>query len=152
MFALVQLFCFSSPLTPSLRFCGMAEMVSEVDYNSVFGGWAENGKWRGQFKVRWVFVKDIPNRQFRHIRLPNNENKPVTNSRDTTEVPMRLGYEMLRIFNEYEHKTSVLDDFAYYDKLQGEREMASKAQAMQPMQRLPPPQQPMQPMQPMQRL
>jgi YTH domain-containing family protein len=28
----------------------------------------------------------VPNPQFRHIILENNENKPVTNSRDTQEV------------------------------------------------------------------
>ena len=37
----------------------------------------------GQFKVKWIYVKDVPNSQLRHIRLENNENKPVTNSRDT---------------------------------------------------------------------
>ena len=37
----------------------------------------------GQFKVKWIYVKDVPNQQLRHIKLENNENKPVTNSRDT---------------------------------------------------------------------
>ena len=37
----------------------------------------------GKFQVRWIYVKDVPNSQLRHIRLENNENKPVTNSRDT---------------------------------------------------------------------
>ena len=65
----------------------------------------------GQFKVKWIYVKDVPNNQvsllseslngyftkystlcpefefehlqLRHIKLENNENKPVTNSRDT---------------------------------------------------------------------
>lgn len=60
--------------------------VSSVDYHKTFGGWLED-KWKGQFKVRWIFCKDIPNSQLRHIILPNNENKPVTNSRDTQEVP-----------------------------------------------------------------
>ena len=42
----------------------------------------------GKFQVRWIYVKDVPNSQLRHIRLENNENKPVTNSRDTqvTEI------------------------------------------------------------------
>ena len=83
------------------HFCGMAEMLSCLDYNSSAGVWAQD-KWKGrevhialkplyhvflfflgQFKVRWIYVKDVPNAQLRHIRLENNENKPVTNSRDT---------------------------------------------------------------------
>lgn len=70
----------------SRQFCGMAQMISYVDYHKTFGGWLED-KWKGQFQVRWIFCKDIPNSQLRHIILPNNENKPVTNSRDTQEVP-----------------------------------------------------------------
>ncbi|KAJ8972594.1 hypothetical protein NQ317_002321 [Molorchus minor] len=38
-------------------------------------------------KVRWIYVKDVPNVQLSHIQLENNDNKPVTNSRDTQEVP-----------------------------------------------------------------
>ena len=87
------------------HFCGMAQMLCGVDYSSSAGVWAQD-KWKGtfsialiamycyhrlnllslitgQFKVKWIYVKDVPNSQLRHIRLENNENKPVTNSRDT---------------------------------------------------------------------
>jgi len=64
------------------HFCGMAQMISHVDYNSSSSVWSQD-KWKGQFKVKWVYVKDVPNQQLRNIRLENNENKPVTNSRDT---------------------------------------------------------------------
>lgn len=64
------------------HFCGMAQMISHVDYNASSSVWAQD-KWKGQFKVKWVYVKDVPNQQLRNIRLENNENKPVTNSRDT---------------------------------------------------------------------
>ena len=56
--------------------------------------------------------------QFRHILLANNENKPVTNSRDTQEVPDRQGREMLQIVHAFNHQSSILDDFAFYDKRQ----------------------------------
>ena len=49
----------------------------------------------GQFKVRWIYVKDVPNSQLRHIRLENNENKPVTNSRDTQVRGRREGRGMI---------------------------------------------------------
>lgn len=60
-------------------------MMSEVDYDSSSSVWSQN-KWKGQFKVKWIYVKDVPNSALRHIRLENNENKPVTNSRDTQVI------------------------------------------------------------------
>ena len=55
--------------------------------------WSQD-KWRGQFTVKWIYVKDVPNAALRHIRLENNENKPVTNSRDTQEVPVEKGRQV----------------------------------------------------------
>jgi len=101
------------------QFCGMAQMKSQVDYNKKFAAWAQD-KWKGQFEVDWLIAKDVPNGQLRHITLPNNENKPVTNSRDTQEIPEHQGRQVLRIFVEYQPTTSILDDFAYYDKRQSE--------------------------------
>lgn len=51
------------------HFCGMAQMLTPVDYNTSSNVWAQDGKWKGTFKVRWIFIKDIPNNQLRHIRL-----------------------------------------------------------------------------------
>ncbi|KAL3280998.1 hypothetical protein HHI36_004222 [Cryptolaemus montrouzieri] len=103
------------------HFCGMAQMVSPLDYNSNSSVWSQD-KWKGQFKVRWVYVKDVPNVQLRHIRLENNENKPVTNSRDTQEVPHPKGLQVLRIMHSYRHSTSIFDDFVHYEKRQEEED------------------------------
>jgi YTH domain-containing family protein len=70
------------------QFCGMAQMISAVDFDTKSDLWAQD-KWNGIFSVRWIFIKDIANANFRHIRLENNEDKPVTNSRDTQEVRVR---------------------------------------------------------------
>merc|ERR1719228_1526837 len=67
------------------HFCGMAEMLTGVDYSNTGSSVWVQDKFKGQFKVKWIYVKDVPNTQLRHIRLENNENKPVTNSRDTQE-------------------------------------------------------------------
>lgn len=103
------------------HFCGMAQMMSSVDYNSNSSVWSQD-KWKGQFKVRWIYVKDVPNVQLRHIRLENNENKPVTNSRDTQEVPHAKGLQVLRIMHSYRHSTSIFDDFVHYEKRQEEED------------------------------
>ena len=72
------------------HFCGMAEMLTpvsvlcivlflltmlngvthhvQVDYTRSSTVWASD-KWKGVFKVRWIFVRDIPNATLRHIKL-----------------------------------------------------------------------------------
>lgn len=104
------------------HFCGMAEMLSPLDYsNSGSSVWVQD-KFKGQFKVKWIYVKDVPNSQLRHIRLENNENKPVTNSRDTQEVPPEKGRMVLKIIHSYKHATSLFDDFVHYEKKQEEED------------------------------
>lgn len=39
-------------------------MISPVDYNASSGIWAQD-KWKGQFKVKWIYVKDVPNNELR---------------------------------------------------------------------------------------
>jgi hypothetical protein len=79
-----------------------------------------SNKWQGKFEVKWIYVKDVPNQQFRNIRLENNDNKPVTNSRDTQEIPYEKGKLMLKTMHMYRDKTSIFDDFQYYESKQAE--------------------------------
>jgi len=108
------------------HFCGIAQMVSPVDYNASSGVWAQGSKWKGQFKVKWIYVKDVPNSELRHIVLENNEFKPVTNSRDTQEVPPEKGRAVLEIIHAHQHKTSIFDDFFHYERKQYEELIASR--------------------------
>lgn len=116
------------------HFCGMAEMLTPVDYTRSSTVWASD-KWKGVFKVRWIYVRDIPNSNLRHIKLKyvlsrslqflsqfetflcsnTQERKPVTNSRDTQELLPDAGQEMLRIFHTHPARTSLLQDFAFYE-------------------------------------
>ncbi|XP_005309605.1 YTH domain-containing family protein 1 isoform X2 [Chrysemys picta bellii] len=107
------------------HFCGVAEMKSPVDYGTSAGVWSQD-KWKGKFDVKWIFVKDVPNNQLRHIRLENNDNKPVTNSRDTQEVPLEKAKQVLKIIATYKHTTSIFDDFSHYEKRQEEEEVVRK--------------------------
>lgn len=110
------IFLFFS-VNASGQFCGVAEMVGAVDFDKDMDFWQQD-KWSGSFPVKWHIIKDVPNPTFRHIILENNEHKPVTNSRDTQEIMFKQGMEMLRIFNNYSSKTSLLDDFMYYENRQ----------------------------------
>eukprot|EP00727_Mastigamoeba_balamuthi_P010272 m51a1_g5868 hypothetical protein (325) ;mRNA; f:397876-399516 len=102
------------------QFCGVAEMASAVDHGRRVECWQQEGKWKGAFSVRWVYIKDVPNSHLRHIRLENNEGKSVTNSRDTQEVPYAHGLEMAAIFAAFRHRTSIIDDFQFYERRQQE--------------------------------
>ncbi|GKU93006.1 hypothetical protein SLEP1_g6648 [Rubroshorea leprosula] len=99
------------------QFCGVAEMIGPVDFQKDMNFWQQD-KWSGSFPVKWHMIKDVPNSHFRHIILENNEDRPVTNSRDTQEVLYKQGLEMLKIFKNHPFKTSLLDDFAYYENRQ----------------------------------
>ncbi|CAN7000089.1 unnamed protein product [Brassica oleracea var. botrytis] len=96
------------------QFVGLAEMVGPVDFNQTVEYWQQD-KWIGCFPVKWHIVKDIPNSSLRHITLENNENKPVTNSRDTQEVTLEQGMKVIKIFKEHASKACILDDFAFYE-------------------------------------
>ncbi|CAN8259541.1 unnamed protein product [Cochlearia groenlandica] len=99
----------------SSQFCGVAEMIGPVDFEKSVDYWQQD-KWNGQFPLKWHIIKDVPNSQFRHIILENNDNKPVTNSRDTQEVKLEQGTEMLKIFKNFDADTSILDDFGFYEE------------------------------------
>lgn len=89
------------------QFCGVAEIVGPVDFNKDMNFWQQD-KWSGSFPVKWHIIKDVPNTNFRHIILENNENKPVTNSRDTQEVCPPVGFTALAFFRKYFECGSIL--------------------------------------------
>ncbi|XP_065865134.1 YTH domain-containing protein ECT2 [Euphorbia lathyris] len=110
------IFLFFSVNT-SGQFVGLAEMVGPVDFHKNVEYWQQD-KWTGCFPVKWHVVKDIPNSLLKHITLENNENKPVTNSRDTQEVKLEQGLKIIKIFKDHSNKTCILDDFGFYEKRQ----------------------------------
>ncbi|CAA3021849.1 uncharacterized protein LOC111372679 isoform X2 [Olea europaea var. sylvestris] len=97
------------------QFCGVAEMVGPVDFDNDAKYWQQD-RWSGQFPVKWHIIKDVPHGSFRHIVLENNDKKPVSHSRDSQEVKLEQGIEMLKIFKNHNAGTSLLDDFTYYDE------------------------------------
>ncbi|KAI3525644.1 hypothetical protein L1887_04593 [Cichorium endivia] len=108
-----NIFLFFS-VNGSGQFVGVAEMIGPVDYEKNMDFW-QLDKWNGFFPVKWHVVKDVPNTLLRHIILENNDNRPVTYTRDTQEVGLKQGLEMLEIFKSYSPKTSLLDDLSFYE-------------------------------------
>ncbi|KAG6428513.1 hypothetical protein SASPL_112765 [Salvia splendens] len=114
MEGICPVFLFFS-VNASGQFCGVAEMVGPVDFETDADYWQQD-RWSGQFPVKWHIIKDVPNSCFRHILVENNDNKPVTHSRDSQEVKLEQGIEMLTIFKNHDAETSLLDDFNFYDE------------------------------------
>ena len=83
------------------KFCGIAEMIQTIDFTKSSDIWVEQQRWKGIFPVDWLLIKDVPNRFFQHLRVPSNEYKPVTNSRDTQEIPFDVGVSMLKIVSAF---------------------------------------------------
>ncbi|CAN6340363.1 unnamed protein product [Urochloa humidicola] len=105
------------------QFVGLAEMLGPVDFKKTMDFWKED-KWNGFFSIIWHIIKDIPNRLFRHIILEHNDHRPVTFSRDTQEIGLLQGVQMLKIFKDHPQGTSILDDFDFYE----EKDTARRAQ------------------------
>jgi len=97
------------------HFVGVAQMKSHVDFDKNFEGWNQSHKWKGVFKISWIYIKDIPNKELRHLKNEYNEGKPVPNSRDCQEVPFEVGVKVLELFENFKNQTSILDDYEYYE-------------------------------------
>jgi len=68
-------------------------MKKGVEYNKFFPYWTQDNKWGGLFDIEWIFIKDVPFRQFKEfvIMMKDGERKPISNSRDTQEIPFQEG-------------------------------------------------------------
>jgi hypothetical protein len=51
------------------RYVGLARMKSEVNENKQFMYWTQDSKWPGLFDVEWIFIKDVPFKNFKHIAI-----------------------------------------------------------------------------------
>ena len=102
------------------RYCGLARMKSPCDENKTFGLWTQDGKWPGLFDVEWLFIKDVPFREFKNviITMKDGEVKPISNSRDTQEIPFEQAKIMIQKITDYQNTNTILEHFEFYDMRQ----------------------------------
>ena len=110
------------------HFCGVAEMIGAVDHAARADFW-QRDKWPGCFRVRWHYVKDVPNAALRHIRLVESDRKPVTNARDAQEVAPSQARLVLNVFRNFRSDASLLDDFEFYGAREKARADVRRARA-----------------------
>ena len=50
------------------RYVGIARMKSEVS-DKTFSYWTQDSKWPGLFDLEWIFIKDVPFKNFRNFYI-----------------------------------------------------------------------------------
>ena len=102
------------------RYAGVARMKTPCDENKTFGLWTQDGKWPGLFDVEWLFIKDVPFKEFKNIiiTMKDGEVKPISNARDTQEIPFEHAKTMLQTIAEYQNTNTILEHFQFYDMRQ----------------------------------
>jgi len=110
------------------RFVGITKMKNEVDFDKMFIYWTQDGKWNGMMNVEWVFIKDVPFKEFRNIiiLMKDGQVKPLSNSRDTQEIPLLEAKKIFEIFENYNNTNTILEHFEYYDLRQENYEKSNQ--------------------------
>ena len=60
--------------------------------------------------MKWSYVKNIPNKELWGIKLENNEDKPVSHSRNGQEVLAEPGGRLLALVHNYQHTTDLIEE------------------------------------------
>ena len=102
------------------RYVGIARMKTSCDENRTFEFWTQDGKWTGLFDVEWLFIKDVPFKEFKNIiiTMKDGEIKPISNARDTQEIPFEQAKIMLEKISNYQNSNTILEHFEFYDMRQ----------------------------------
>ena len=102
------------------RYAGIARMKTSCDENKSFKLWTQDGKWPGLFDVEWLLIKDVPFKEFKNIiiTMKDGEIKPISNARDTQEIPFEQAKIMVQKIAEYQNSHTILEHFEFYDMRQ----------------------------------
>ena len=102
------------------RYVGVSRMKTSCDENRNFKFWTQDGKWTGLFDVEWLFIKDVPFKEFKDIiiTMKDGEIKPISNARDTQEIPFEQAKIMLEKISNYQNSNTILEHFEFYDMRQ----------------------------------
>jgi len=99
------------------KFLGLAKIKGALQEDKMFPFWSQDQKWGGIFEIEWIFIKDVPFREFKNIiiLMRDGESKCVSISRDSQNVPFAEGIVMAEILQKYFNSNTILEHFEYYD-------------------------------------
>jgi len=98
----------------SNQLLGVAKMISNVNDEDSFKYWWEPFKWFGSFQLQWLFLKDIDNMYFEHIR--EEQSKSIVNIKDGTKIGADSGKDILTVFKSFPSQVNIFDSFDYMDQ------------------------------------
>ena len=112
------------------RYVGVAKMKTACDDSKTFDYWTQDGKWPGLFEVEWLFIKDVPFKEFKNIiiTMKDGEVKPISNARDTQEIPYEQAKIMLEKIEKFQNSNTILEHFEFYDMRQANYEKNKQMQ------------------------
>ena len=99
------------------RYVGIARMKTPCDDARTFDFWTQDEKWPGLFDVEWLFIKDVPFKEFKDIiiTMKDGETKPISNARDTQEVPFEQAKIMVEKISKFQNSNTIFENFEFYD-------------------------------------
>ena len=102
------------------RFVGVAKIKEGFDEEKKFDLWTQDNVWIGVFNVEWIFVKDVPFKEFRNIfiTMKNGKIQPVCNFFDVEEIPYGPAKIMIDKIDKYQNSNTILEHFEFYDNRQ----------------------------------
>ena len=102
------------------RFVGVARIESGYDEKKTFDLWTKDNGCIGLFYVKWLFIKDVPFKEFSNIiiTMQNGEVQPVFKAKNMQEIPYHLAKIMIEKIDKYQNSNTILEHFEYYDNRQ----------------------------------
>lgn len=94
------------------QFCGIAQMIKEVNHFQIFNYWWEDLKWSGIFPLKWIYVKDIPHSEVKHIL---SKGIPLSGLKDGEAVEFEAGKKILDVFKNKRLGSNIFDAFDFMD-------------------------------------
>ena len=95
------------------QLCGVARMTSPVDFDSSFHYWWDFNRWTGLIKIEWVYITDL---HFDAINYIYQNENPVSNLRDGTELQKCHGVNILNKFKTATFVSDIFEAFDFMDK------------------------------------
>jgi hypothetical protein len=92
---------------------GVARVSSNYNIDDTFTYWLEGDKYKGSFKIKWLFVKDVP---FGKVEDSNPDGFNLKSLKDGSELPLDVGKSILQAFMKQEARPNIFDIFEYMDR------------------------------------
>jgi len=92
---------------------GVARMDSHYNVDDTFTYWLESNKYKGSYKIKWLFIKDVP---FTRVEDYQDDELTLKNLKDGAELSLEAGKKIIQTFLKQESRPNIFDTFEYMDR------------------------------------